>query len=151
MISTAILGCAGYTGQETLDRLLAHPDLEPVALGSVGVAGEVPSVLDVEPGVVVTGELAGADGSTMLGGVPGPYSVLSWSGSRVWVSGGASGKDLTLEREWRWPFMGYFDKVTAELKEFGVISDARDIVQGIAQGIREAGMEIALADTSAAT
>lgn len=79
------------------------PVVEPVALGSVGVAGEVPSVPDVEPGVVVTGGLAGADGSTMLGGVPGPYRVLSWSGSRVWVSGGASGKDLTLDREWRWP------------------------------------------------
>lgn len=35
--------------------------------------------------------------------------------------------DWTHEREWRWPFMGDFDKVTAELKEFGVISDARDI------------------------
>ena len=34
MVSAAILGCAGYTGQETLDRVLAHPELEPVALGS---------------------------------------------------------------------------------------------------------------------
>src|SRR5262249_39755060 len=35
----AILGSAGYTGQETLDRLLAHPDLEVVALGSDSLAG----------------------------------------------------------------------------------------------------------------
>ena len=31
MTTAAILGCAGYTGQETLDRLLAHPGLEPIA------------------------------------------------------------------------------------------------------------------------
>ena len=39
MATVAILGCAGYTGQETLDRVLAHPDLEPVALGSDSLAG----------------------------------------------------------------------------------------------------------------
>jgi N-acetyl-gamma-glutamyl-phosphate reductase len=47
MPSAAIIGCAGYTGQETLDRLLAHPELEPVALGSGSLAGEPPSALDV--------------------------------------------------------------------------------------------------------
>ena len=31
MPTAALLGCAGYAGQETLDRLLTHPDLEPVA------------------------------------------------------------------------------------------------------------------------
>jgi len=46
MIRTAILGCAGYTGQETLDRLLAHPELEPVALGSDTLAGRPASALD---------------------------------------------------------------------------------------------------------
>jgi N-acetyl-gamma-glutamyl-phosphate reductase len=46
MFSAAILGCAGYTGQETLDRLLAHPELEPVALGSESLAGRPPSALD---------------------------------------------------------------------------------------------------------
>jgi N-acetyl-gamma-glutamyl-phosphate reductase len=46
MFSAAILGCAGYTGQETLDRLLAHPALEPVALGSDSLAGRPPSALD---------------------------------------------------------------------------------------------------------
>ena len=39
MATAAILGCAGYTGQETLDRVLAHPGLEPVALGSDSLAG----------------------------------------------------------------------------------------------------------------
>ncbi len=46
MVSAAILGCAGYTGQETLDRLLAHPELEPVALGSDSLAGRAASALD---------------------------------------------------------------------------------------------------------
>ena len=47
MITTAILGCAGYAGQETLDRVLAHPELEPVALGSDSLAGEAASALDL--------------------------------------------------------------------------------------------------------
>jgi N-acetyl-gamma-glutamyl-phosphate reductase len=46
MASVAILGCSGYTGQETLDRVLAHPDLEPVALGSDRLAGEPAGALD---------------------------------------------------------------------------------------------------------
>src|SRR5262245_13771594 len=46
MHTAAILGCAGYTGQETLDRLLAHPELEPVALGSDSLAGQSASTLD---------------------------------------------------------------------------------------------------------
>jgi N-acetyl-gamma-glutamyl-phosphate reductase len=47
MITAAILGCAGYVGQETLDRMLAHPELEPVALGSDSLAGEAASALDL--------------------------------------------------------------------------------------------------------
>ena len=46
MATAAILGTAGYTGQETLDRLLAHPALELVALGSDSLAGQPPSSLD---------------------------------------------------------------------------------------------------------
>lgn len=45
--TAAIIGCAGYTGQETLDRVLAHPELEPVALGSDSLAGESASALDL--------------------------------------------------------------------------------------------------------
>jgi N-acetyl-gamma-glutamyl-phosphate reductase len=46
MATAAILGCAGYTGQETLDRLLSHPGLEPFALGSDSLAGQRASSLD---------------------------------------------------------------------------------------------------------
>jgi len=46
MPTAAILGCAGYTGQETLDRVLAHPELEPIALGSDSLAGRRASTLD---------------------------------------------------------------------------------------------------------
>jgi N-acetyl-gamma-glutamyl-phosphate reductase len=46
MLEAAIIGCAGYTGQETLDRMLAHPELEPVALGSDSLVGRPASALD---------------------------------------------------------------------------------------------------------
>ena len=46
MATAAILGCAGYAGQETLDRVLAHPVLEPVALGSDSLAGKPAAALD---------------------------------------------------------------------------------------------------------
>jgi len=46
MATAAIIGCAGYTGQETLDRVLAHPDLELVALGSDSLAGRSAGTLD---------------------------------------------------------------------------------------------------------
>src|SRR5436305_512792 len=44
--TAAILGCAGYAGQETLDRVLAHPALELIALGSDSLAGEGAGALD---------------------------------------------------------------------------------------------------------
>ncbi|MGZ4357574.1 MAG: N-acetyl-gamma-glutamyl-phosphate reductase [Gaiellaceae bacterium] len=47
MPTAAILGASGYSGQETLDRVLRHPDLEVVALGSDSLAGEGASALDV--------------------------------------------------------------------------------------------------------
>jgi N-acetyl-gamma-glutamyl-phosphate reductase len=47
MHSAAILGCSGYSGQETLDRILGHPGLEPIALGSDSLAGSPASALDV--------------------------------------------------------------------------------------------------------
>src|SRR3954452_3260521 len=46
MNTVAILGCAGYTGQETLDRVLNHPGLEAVALGSDSQAGQPAVALD---------------------------------------------------------------------------------------------------------
>ena len=46
MAAAAIIGTAGYVGQETLDRLLAHPDLSVVALGSDSLAGQPAGRLD---------------------------------------------------------------------------------------------------------
>jgi N-acetyl-gamma-glutamyl-phosphate reductase len=46
-ITAAILGASGYAGQETLDRVLRHPELEVVALGSDSLAGEPAATLDV--------------------------------------------------------------------------------------------------------
>ncbi|HET7566879.1 MAG TPA: N-acetyl-gamma-glutamyl-phosphate reductase [Gaiellaceae bacterium] len=47
MQTAAILGASGYSGQEVLDRVLRHPQLEVVALGSDSLAGERASALDV--------------------------------------------------------------------------------------------------------
>jgi N-acetyl-gamma-glutamyl-phosphate reductase len=46
MPTAAILGTAGYTGQETLDRLLGHPSIEVLALGSDSHAGQAAQSLD---------------------------------------------------------------------------------------------------------
>ena len=40
MPTVSILGASGYSGQETLDRVLAHPELELLALGSDSLAGQ---------------------------------------------------------------------------------------------------------------
>jgi N-acetyl-gamma-glutamyl-phosphate reductase len=45
--TVAVLGAAGYAGQETLDRVLAHPGLELLALGSDSLAGRPAHALDV--------------------------------------------------------------------------------------------------------
>jgi N-acetyl-gamma-glutamyl-phosphate reductase len=44
--STAIIGASGYSGQETLDRVLGHPELDLLALGSDSLAGSDASALD---------------------------------------------------------------------------------------------------------
>ncbi len=46
MAYAAIVGASGYSGQETLDRVLAHPELELVALGSDSLAGQPATALD---------------------------------------------------------------------------------------------------------
>jgi len=43
---TAIIGASGYSGQETLDRVLAHPELDLFALGSDSLAGQPAGALD---------------------------------------------------------------------------------------------------------
>jgi N-acetyl-gamma-glutamylphosphate reductase len=47
MATVAIVGASGYAGQETLDRVLAHPELAAVALGSDSLAGRPAGELDV--------------------------------------------------------------------------------------------------------
>ena len=47
MLTAAIIGASGYAGQETLDRVLRHPALDLVALGSDSLAGRGASALDV--------------------------------------------------------------------------------------------------------
>ncbi|HET8893048.1 MAG TPA: N-acetyl-gamma-glutamyl-phosphate reductase [Gaiellaceae bacterium] len=68
MATAAIIGASGYSGQETLDRVLRHPELEVVALGSDSLAGEAASALDLRlngslPAFVTNDEAlaAGAD------------------------------------------------------------------------------------------
>ncbi len=46
MFHTAIVGASGYVGQEVLDRVLAHPELELFALGSDSLAGRAAAELD---------------------------------------------------------------------------------------------------------
>jgi N-acetyl-gamma-glutamyl-phosphate reductase len=46
MADVSIVGAAGYTGQETLDRVLRHPHLALVAVGSDSLAGERGGALD---------------------------------------------------------------------------------------------------------
>jgi N-acetyl-gamma-glutamyl-phosphate reductase len=66
----AILGASGYAGQETLDRVLAHPELEVVALGSDSLAGSGASALDVRLNgalpAFVTNEEAASAGADVL-------------------------------------------------------------------------------------
>ena len=46
MADVSIVGAAGYTGQETLDRVLGHPELRLVAVGSDSLAGRESAALD---------------------------------------------------------------------------------------------------------
>jgi N-acetyl-gamma-glutamyl-phosphate reductase len=46
MAYVSIVGASGYTGQETLDRVLAHPELELYAVGSDSLAGREAVALD---------------------------------------------------------------------------------------------------------
>jgi N-acetyl-gamma-glutamyl-phosphate reductase len=70
MPTAAILGTAGYTGQETLDRLLGHPSIEVRALGSDSQAGKPAQTLDPRlngslPAFVTNAEAA-ASGAEVL-------------------------------------------------------------------------------------
>jgi N-acetyl-gamma-glutamyl-phosphate reductase len=65
MSTAAIAGVSGYAGQETLDRVLAHPALEVVALGSDSLMGQPAASLDVRlngalPAFVANAEALGS-------------------------------------------------------------------------------------------
>jgi N-acetyl-gamma-glutamyl-phosphate reductase len=67
----AILGASGYSGQETLDRALRHPELEVVALGSDSLAGSSAAALDVRlngslPAFVPNDEAAAAGAELLV-------------------------------------------------------------------------------------
>jgi N-acetyl-gamma-glutamyl-phosphate reductase len=98
MLSTAILGVAGYTGQETLDRVLLHPELEVIALGSDSQAGQEAAVLDPRlrrngtlPALVSNDEALAAGAELILSCLPneraaeleppGEATVLDMSGA----------------------------------------------------------------------
>src|SRR5438105_11238327 len=71
MATAAIIGCAGYSGQETLDRVLAHPELEVVALGSDSLAGKPAAALDLRlhghlPAFVPNDEALAADADVVF-------------------------------------------------------------------------------------
>ena len=61
MPTAAIIGCSGYTGQETLDRVLAHPELDLLALGSDSLAGELASALDIRLNGLLPAFVSNAD------------------------------------------------------------------------------------------
>src|SRR5437899_12158876 len=46
MAYATVVGATGYSGQETLDRVLAHPELELHAVGSDTLAGKSAAELD---------------------------------------------------------------------------------------------------------
>jgi N-acetyl-gamma-glutamyl-phosphate reductase len=108
MPSAAIAGASGYTGQETLDRVLAHPDLELVALGSDSLAGRGASALDVRlngslPAVVPNEEAlaAGADVTFLcLGHAEAAAFPAPADGVVVDLSGAHRLSDSALYAEW---------------------------------------------------
>ena len=83
MATAAILGASGYSGQETLDRVLRHPELEVVALGSDSLAGSSASALDVRLNgslpAFVANEVAAAAGADVLLCCLGHERAASWS------------------------------------------------------------------------
>jgi N-acetyl-gamma-glutamyl-phosphate reductase len=107
MLATAILGAAGYGGQETLDRVLAHPELELVALGSDSLAGRPASALDVRldgdlPPFVANDEAlaAGADVVFLCLGHEAAAAVEPPAGAVVVDLSGAHRLPPALYREW---------------------------------------------------
>src|SRR3954467_3554481 len=108
MPSVAIIGASGYAGQETLDRVLRHPELELLALGSDSLAGESASALDVRlngslPRFVANDEAAaaGADLLFLCLGHDRAAAFVPPAGSVVVdLSGAHRLRDTSLYRDW---------------------------------------------------
>jgi N-acetyl-gamma-glutamyl-phosphate reductase len=107
--STAIIGCAGYSGQETLDRVLAHPELVPVALGSDSLAGRPAAALDPRlagadvPAFVPNAEALAADADVVflcLGAEEAASVAIPDDSVVVDLSGGHRLRDHGLYEEW---------------------------------------------------
>jgi N-acetyl-gamma-glutamyl-phosphate reductase len=72
--TAAIIGASGFSGQETLDRVLAHGELDLIALGSDSLAGQGAAALDPRLGrngyasipAFVTNDEALASGADVL-------------------------------------------------------------------------------------
>src|SRR5579884_2985748 len=109
MPSVALLGASGYAGQETLDRVLRHTELEVAALGSDSLAGETAAALDVRlngslPRFVPNDEAAaaGADLLLLCLGHDRAAAFAPPEGDAVVVdlSGAHRLQDTSLYREW---------------------------------------------------
>jgi N-acetyl-gamma-glutamyl-phosphate reductase len=110
MISTVILGVAGYTGQETLDRVLAHPELELLALGSDSQAGKAATVLDPRlrrngklPALVTNDEALGAGAQLILSCLPNERAAaldVPADATVIDMSGAHRLQDTSLYAEW---------------------------------------------------
>jgi N-acetyl-gamma-glutamyl-phosphate reductase len=106
--TTALIGCSGYAGQETLDRVLAHPELDVIALGSDSLAGQPPSALDLRlngslPSFVPNAE-AIASGADVLFLCLGHDEAAAFEPPAdavvVDLSGGHRLRDATLYSDW---------------------------------------------------
>jgi N-acetyl-gamma-glutamyl-phosphate reductase len=108
MTTAAILGASGYAGQETLDRVLGHPELEVVALGSDSLAGERAAALDVRlngslPPFVANDEALAAGAEVVFACVPNERAAALDPPSDAVVvdlSGSHRLRDAALYREW---------------------------------------------------
>lgn len=108
MHDVAILGCSGYSGQETLDRVLAHPDFELVALGSDSFAGKPAAALDPRlggsglPDFVSNGDAAAAGAELVFVCLPHEEAAELELAARVVVdlSGAHRLADAALYSEW---------------------------------------------------
>ena len=108
MPTAAILGTAGYTGQETLDRLIGHPWIEVLALGSDSRAGTPAQSLDPRlngslPAFVSNDEAAASGADVLflcLGSDEAATFTPAADGVVVDLSGAHRLRDTALAERW---------------------------------------------------